>query len=382
MRRLFPLATASSVLTVVLLSQANIASAVTYAPQRFTDVPSNAWFAAYIEQATEEGIVSGYKDQYGNLTGKFGPENPVTVAEALKIAMDGAGYDISLGVGFGHWAAKYMSVALGLRFQVALIPNLNLDRPATRAEVTSLIADAFKLQQSALTGDQYSDVTAATPYASAIQALSQADIISGDQDAAGNSTGRFRPNSLINRAETVKIIIGAREEFGLPGRSPSFSSSTSRSSSRSSGACSLQDCGPAPGMPNWQCSNGSLGGPSCERLPGSRCGWLIRECSVSSSSSSKHAAQTYTLYYTENGFQPSFVTIHVGDKVKFRNQFEIEMWVASNAHPTHTEYPEFDQHTSVGKNGDFTFTFTKSGVWGFHNHLRPEHQGVVSVDPQ
>lgn len=360
----------------------------TYAVQ-FTDVPSSAWFAPYVSQAVEEGVVAGYKDQYGNATGKFGPENPVTVGEALKISLEGAGYDTSRGVGYGHWAAKYMSVALGLGFDMMQVQGLNLDRPATRAEVSSLIVDAFKVDHSTFIGGQYLDVNAGTPYASAIHALTKTSIVAGDKDAAGNPVGRFRPTEQVNRAEAVKIVIGARAAYGTPGHGTYVSSSSSRSSSRSSsGACKIQDCGPAPAMPNWQCPNGSIAGPSCEKLPDGRCGWLIRQCSISSSSSSrsssssKHAAQTYIITYTDNGFQPSFLAVRVNDVVKFRNQSTVGMWIASNPHPTHSDYPELDQRASVNAGGEYAFTFKKVGVWGFHNDLKLSTQAVISVDPQ
>jgi hypothetical protein len=43
-------------------------------------------------------------------------------------------------------------------------------------------------------------------------------------------------------------------------------------------ACEKQDCGPAPGAPNIMCSDGSLGGPVCERLAEGRCAWIFRQC--------------------------------------------------------------------------------------------------------
>ncbi len=373
----------SAALLVPLLAATSISAA------QFTDVPTGAWFAPYVSQAVQEGIVAGYKDQYGNTTGKFGPDNPVTVGEALKISLEGAGYDTSRGVGYGHWAAKYMSVALGLGFEMMQVQGLNLDRPATRAEVSSLIADSFRIDNNTFTGGQYLDVTAATPYAGSIQALTKTSIVAGDKDAVGNPIGRFRPNDLVNRAEAVKIVIGARAAYGTPGRTTPISSSSSRSSSRSSsGSCRIQDCGPAPAMPNWQCPNGSIAGPSCEKLPDGRCGWLIRQCPITSSrsskssSSSRRTVQTFILTYTDNGFQPSFIAVRSGDIVKFRNQSTVGMWVASNPHPTHSDYSEFDQRRSVNANAEYSFTFTKVGVWGFHNHEKSNHQAVISVDPQ
>lgn len=372
----------SAVVLVPLLAATSFASA------QFTDVPTSSWFASYVSQAVQEGIVSGYNDYYGNPTGKFGPDNPVTVGEALKISLEGAGYDTSKGVGYGHWAAKYMSVALGLGFDMVQVHGLNLDRPATRAEVASLFTNAFKVDDTTFTGGQYSDVTAATPYAGAIQALTKTSIVAGDKDSAGNPVGRFRPNDQVNRAEAVKIVIGARAAYGRPGQGTSVSSSSRSSSRSSSAACTTQDCGIAPAMPNWQCPNGSIAGPSCEKLPDGRCGWLIRQCSMtsssssrSSSSSSKYAPVTYIITYTDNGFQPSFLRIRLNDIVKFRNQSTIGMWVASNPHPEHSDYSEFDQKKSVNPGGEFSFTFKRVGVWGFHNDVKISSQGVISVDP-
>ncbi len=53
----------------------------------FTDVPVTMQFAASIEQAKADGIVSGYNDVNGNPNGLFGPDDPVTRAEFAKIAV-------------------------------------------------------------------------------------------------------------------------------------------------------------------------------------------------------------------------------------------------------------------------------------------------------
>lgn len=44
--------------------------------------------------------------------------------------------------------------------------------------------------------------------------------------------------------------------------------------------CPPQACGPALGMPNWQCPDGSLAGPTgrCLALPQGGCGWEVRWC--------------------------------------------------------------------------------------------------------
>ncbi|MBN1258185.1 S-layer homology domain-containing protein, partial [Candidatus Peregrinibacteria bacterium] len=43
----------------------------------FDDVAANAWYYDYVEAAVQLGIVNGYTDAAGNLTGKFGPGDTV-----------------------------------------------------------------------------------------------------------------------------------------------------------------------------------------------------------------------------------------------------------------------------------------------------------------
>lgn len=51
----------------------------------FTDVGLATQFGAAIEQAKNDGIVSGYTDNEGMPTGMFGPQDPVTRAEFAKM---------------------------------------------------------------------------------------------------------------------------------------------------------------------------------------------------------------------------------------------------------------------------------------------------------
>ncbi len=44
------------------------------------------------------------------------------------------------------------------------------------------------------------------------------------------------------------------------------------------GECRPEECGPAPGAPNFICEDGSVGGPVCERADDGVCGWNMREC--------------------------------------------------------------------------------------------------------
>lgn len=80
--------------------------------------------------------------------------------------------------------------------------------------------------------------------------------------------------------------------------------------------------------------------------------------------------------YTDSGFSPATLTVKVGDTVKFVNKSANPMWVASNPHPTHTDLPGFDEKSTAT---EYSYTFTKVGSWGFHNHRNPSDGGTIVV---
>lgn len=90
-------------------------------------------------------------------------------------------------------------------------------------------------------------------------------------------------------------------------------------------------------------------------------------------------SQETIVHYTNNGFSPTPVKIKLGDTVTFINESDGPMWVASNPHPTHTDYPSFDELTSVDAGGVYKFTFDKIGTWGYHNHMNHTQTGTVTV---
>jgi plastocyanin len=87
-----------------------------------------------------------------------------------------------------------------------------------------------------------------------------------------------------------------------------------------------------------------------------------------------------TVTYIDTGFSPKTVTIKKGGTVTFVNQSSGGMWVASNPHPTHTDYPAFDEKATVTKGGSWSFTFDRVGSWGYHNHQNSSNTGTVVVE--
>ncbi|PIQ69189.1 MAG: hypothetical protein COV91_00230 [Candidatus Taylorbacteria bacterium CG11_big_fil_rev_8_21_14_0_20_46_11] len=85
--------------------------------------------------------------------------------------------------------------------------------------------------------------------------------------------------------------------------------------------------------------------------------------------------------YDVNGFSPKTITVKIGDTVVFENKTGKNASVASDDHPTHLLYPEFDQYKTDQKgNTQFSFTFTKAGTWNYHDHLNANMVGTVIVE--
>lgn len=86
-----------------------------------------------------------------------------------------------------------------------------------------------------------------------------------------------------------------------------------------------------------------------------------------------------TIVRTATGYEPNEVTIKKGDIILWTNESGEFHWPASDLHPTHGIYPEFDPLVPVGPEEDWKFKFDKVGVWKFHDHIRANEVGVVTV---
>ncbi|MDP3740904.1 MAG: cupredoxin domain-containing protein [bacterium] len=85
--------------------------------------------------------------------------------------------------------------------------------------------------------------------------------------------------------------------------------------------------------------------------------------------------------YTDSGYSPKDITVKSGTAVKFVNDSKINlMWIASDPHPTHTMMHQFDSLKGLPGGQSYSFTFSQSGMWRFHNHLVPGHMGSVIVE--
>lgn len=82
---------------------------------------------------------------------------------------------------------------------------------------------------------------------------------------------------------------------------------------------------------------------------------------------------------TPNGFEPSRVEIPKGTTITFETTRDRYFWPASNEHPSHTAYKEFDPQKPVGPGESWSFRFDREGSWRFHDHVSPYFTGVIEV---
>jgi thiol-disulfide isomerase/thioredoxin len=165
----------------------------------FTDVPKDAWFTPYIIRMQDLGIISGYRDKEGNLTGTFGPANTLTKGQTLKILVETKlaanilkpAYIIPpLPKKDTHWASGYRSSLIAQNV-TSTPPESQLNEQASRAFVITLTAEMLSLSTGSSTFTDTSDQK--------ISAVADTGIINGYPD------GSFGPNNPVLRAEMAKI---------------------------------------------------------------------------------------------------------------------------------------------------------------------------------
>ena len=102
---------------------------------------------------------------------------------------------------------------------------------------------------------------------------------------------------------------------------------------------------------------------------------------VGKNSSKVLTGKVKEIVLTNSGFDPQIVTIAQGDTVVFSSNTGKHFWPASNIHPYHSIYPEFDPRRPLSPEEQWIFTFNKPGQWLFHDHLSSQFTGAIIVAP-
>jgi len=175
----------------------------------FTDI-SGHWAETAINALSEEGVVSGY----GN--GLFGPNDPVTRAQIVKIALKAFGHDTSSAsltpsfpdVPSTDWSSPYIEAANAIGIVSGYDENgtktFKPSNNVTRGEALKIIllGAGFIDTASATTDGNFTDVDSVTNWYAPYAAFAKkAGLVSGYDD------GTFHGDKSITRAE-VCVIVG------------------------------------------------------------------------------------------------------------------------------------------------------------------------------
>lgn len=116
----------------------------------FKDVPKESWFFPYVETAVTHGVIEGYRNSNGQLSGFFGPHDPVTRAAATKILVGNfqipAYYNPPapfLDVIENSWYMPYLHTAYNWSIINKHQNIFEPDQAASRAEISQMIFQAL-----------------------------------------------------------------------------------------------------------------------------------------------------------------------------------------------------------------------------------------------
>ena len=171
---------------------------------QFSDVTPENWFADYVRQAYEYGLIQGVSET------KFAPDDNVTLAQTITLAArlhsiytTGAEPDGTVPSG-GRWYDPYVEYALANGI-IATVYN-DYNTLALRSDVAVIFSKALPSgafnQIRTVSDGVIPDVLMSAVYSSAVYQLYRAGVLSGN-DAAGT----FNPNTNIKRSEIAAICI-------------------------------------------------------------------------------------------------------------------------------------------------------------------------------
>lgn len=170
-----------------------ILTSTTFAAQNisFSDI-NNHWAKGNILLLAKENVVNGYNDN------TFRPNNYITVSEFLKMIVEMADYKLeTVGERWPNW---YIQTAI----KNNLIKNNEFDdysRNITRYEVAQIVGKYINLNDVLKNKNIFIDLS--TEEKDIVLKLVKLGVVNGYSD------NTFKPDNLITRAETCKIIINS-----------------------------------------------------------------------------------------------------------------------------------------------------------------------------
>jgi hypothetical protein len=97
------------------------------------------------------------------------------------------------------------------------------------------------------------------------------------------------------------------------------------------------------------------------------------------SNSSSIKQEEMRMVYFNGSYHPKEIKIAPNQKIVWINNGTGPIWPASNMHPTHEIYSDFDPMQPVHPGKNWSFVFGKEGIWKYHDHLNPALTGTITV---
>jgi plastocyanin len=85
---------------------------------------------------------------------------------------------------------------------------------------------------------------------------------------------------------------------------------------------------------------------------------------------------------TKNGFVPATLQIKIGTQVNWKNNDTKIHQIAADPYPKNNSIPGFDSQVILKSKDTYSFTFTKTGIYTYHdehNPLKSNFKGTITV---
>lgn len=208
---------------MLVLSMAVSPSAAQAAPTSFWDVPSGTWYATWVKQAAQAGLMTGMKDSWGNYTGYFEPDSAVTRAQVATVLYRAAGSpSTSASANFkdvyrGEWYYKGIAwcasngIVTGYTsgaYRGYFLP----DAPVSREELATMVYRFAKFSGVRVSNPDPKAFNSTTNWrqvdswaVDAMKWTAAVDILSGVNNA--NGTKSLQPYGTATRAQAAKVFV-------------------------------------------------------------------------------------------------------------------------------------------------------------------------------
>lgn len=198
----------------------------------FSDVPEGEWYATWVDQAFDQGLMSGYTDANDELTGFFGPDDELTRAQVAMVLWRMAGmpgiHEGSLfdDVEFGTWYEAAVDWCVEAGVVTGYTSGIDEgcfrpDRPVSRQELAVMAwryaewAGMDTTEPDPVPLESTTDWESADSWAlEALTWTASTGVLSGFDNQDG--TKSIKPFGTATRAQAAKVFVMLSDQPSLP----------------------------------------------------------------------------------------------------------------------------------------------------------------------